>query len=431
MFKIKGYRFWFFIFSVQILIACAIPTGIFLMLPADNETVSLEVSGCVLSDLTPLDAEQTLKSYYKNIIDSGEVILNTGGKSFSIPYNQFDLEIDASKIYSMLHESRYNNRYFQLINKTNRELVVKPVVSFNMAKLKDLLEKYEDFFLRNAADARLVLEQGSVKAVPEIEGLKLDVEKAANYIKKSLESDPSGEIVISQETTADVFTVLKPKYTVDELSRLTVVCGTVQAELENGADESFRNIIDVMKDYRIKPGEEFSYRERVMSGIEKDSLHTIIASAIYKAVLPVPDIKITFRKASNQPVSGIEPGFEVNLEENGDLRFLNASDAEMMLVFGAEDTGKCTVGLVGEPGLLYGDIVTEKTKIEPPVIYSQDSRLPEDKQEVIEPGREGLSVKVIRVVQGNPEELYEDIYQPLYKVIAIGTAVKREDINRK
>lgn len=432
--KSKEYRFWFLIFSVQILIACAIPTGIFLMLPADNETVSLEVSGCLLEDLTPDEAEQTLKSYYKNIIDNGAVFLSAGGKKIAIPLNLFEFQIDASKIYNMLHEGRYNNRYFQLIGKANREFVTKPVVSINSARLKDILESYKDLFHRGAVDAKLVLEQGIARTIPESEGLELDVEKAAYYIKNMLESDPSKEIVISREETADVFNVVKPAYTADGLSGLSQIYGMVQGELESESKLKFQNIFNSMKNSGIKPGDEFSYRERVLSSIEEDSPHTIIASAIYKAVLPVADIKVTFRKPSSQPVAGIEPGFDVNLDEEGDLKFLNASDSDLMLVFDIQESGKWTVALLGEPGLMSGDIVTEVTKIAPPVIYSQDSRLPEKSQEVVEPGREGLSVKVKRVVQGESRkvyELYEDIYQPVYKIIAIGTAVKKEDIIRK
>lgn len=436
MFRSKGYRFWFFIFSVQILIACAIPTGIFLMLPADNETISLEVSGCQLSELTPAEAEQTLKSYYKNIIDNREVILVADGKRYAIPYNSFELRIDASKVYNMLHKGRYDNRFFQLIGKSDQEFALKPDVSLNLAKLKDSLKKYGDIFHKDAVDAKLILEQGSVKTIPEIDGLEFDVEKAAYYIKNSLESDPSKEIVISKDAAADVFNVLKPDNTADELSRLTQVYGMVQGELESDLKAQFQNIISGIRDFHIKPGEEFSYRERVLSVIDKsaideDSLHTIIASAIHRAVLPVADIRITFRKASKQPVSGIEPGFEVNFDEDGDLRFLNASDSDLTLVFNVEESGKWTIALFGEPGLVYGNIITEKTRIEPPVIYSQDSRLPEKTQEVIEPGREGMKVKVIRVIQGELHELYEDIYQPVYKIVAIGTGVKKEEISRK
>jgi uncharacterized protein YabE (DUF348 family) len=86
------------------------------------------------------------------------------------------------------------------------------------------------------------------------------------------------------------------------------------------------------------------------------------------------------------------------------------------------------MAVAGKPGLKAGEIKTEKTKIIPPVIYSQDNTLPEKEQKVVEPGKDGLSVRVYRIINGESAMLYEDVYPPVEKVIAIGSGVKKADI---
>ena len=134
------------------------------------------------------------------------------------------------------------------------------------------------------------------------------------------------------------------------------------------------------------------------------------------------------RKPSNQPISGIEAGFEVNLEDDGDLKFLNDSANEIAIIFQTNDNNEWIIAIAGKPGLNAGEIITEKTKIAPPVIYSQDNTLPEKEQRVVEPGKDGLSVKVYRVLNGESVMLYEDVYPPVERVIAIGSGVKKVDI---
>jgi len=141
----------------------------------------------------------------------------------------------------------------------------------------------------------------------------------------------------------------------------------------------------------------------------------------------VADIKVTWRKPAFQPVPGIEPGFEVNLDGDGDLRFQNTSNVGLAIVSDVDESGKWTLILAGKPGLTVGEIKTTHTKILPPVIYVQDSTLPEKVQKVKEPGKEGLSVKVRRIAGDSIYE-YEDIYQPVYRIISVGTGVKKEEI---
>lgn len=428
MLKSGSFRFWFVVFSVQMFIACFVPTAVLLMLPAEDANLTAEVSGLFPEAAKPEEMVNTLKEYYMGIIDQGEIILDADGKKASISYKAFDLQTDASKIYDIVQNGWYKNRYFQLIGKSHADFVLKPVVTVNSAKLREVLSEYKTLFHTDAENAGLVLEDGAVKPVPEKEGLEFNIEKAADYIKLQLEDKLPEELVISYKTTPGLFDVLIPELTEEKISSLTQVYGLIQVDIPSDGVNSFQNIINSIKKKTIAPGEVFSYRERVSFTPDSEQLHMSLASAIYRSVLPVKDIKVTGRKPAPQPVNGIEAGFEVSLDDGGDLEFLNMSDSHLALAFSIEQTGRWNVALVGSPGLAYGEIKTEKIKLPPPVIYAQDNSLPENAQEVKENGREGLSVKVIRVTGGESVLLSEDTYQPVYKIIAVGSAVKKEDI---
>ncbi len=418
------------LFTIQIYIACAVPTGIFLMLPASNKPFSIEISGQSFTNVTSKEIGDQLKTHYGNIIENGEIILDINGNLITIPYKMFELQIDASKIFAEVQKGRYSNMYYQLIDKPSQNIVTKPLISFNSAKLKNALYSYNELFYREPQDAALVLQQGIVKTTPGVFGHELSIDKAQSYIRNQLEVDPTKKIIISQ-SVPDVFDILRPEYTEEDLNQLTVVYGMVQGEMTPDSITPIQNLVNSIRNKIIEPGEEFSYKQNISCSLEAASYNAILASAIYRAALPVQDIKVTHRLPTEQPVSGINPGFEVNLEAENDLKFVNSSDSPLMLVFDTEESGFWTVALVGRSGLTYGEIITERTKILPPVIYSQDNELPEKSQEVIEQGREGLSVKVLRVTQDETIQLYEDIYQPVYKIIAIGSGVKNEDIVRK
>ncbi|HEY8500374.1 MAG TPA: G5 domain-containing protein, partial [Clostridia bacterium] len=226
----------------------------------------------------------------------------------------------------------------------------------------------------------------------------------------------------------DLFDVIDPEYTTDEHNAFTQIYAKAQGALPAGTAESFKNIISQAGFYIIGSGQTISFKEDMPLISELKDLNIILASALYKAVLPFEDIKVMWRKPSSQPVPGVEAGFEVSLEDDGDLKFLNDSAYAVTVIFQVNDNNEWIMALAGKPGLKAGEIKTEETKITPPVIYSQDNTLPEKEQRVVEPGKDGLSVKVYRVINGEPAMLYEDVYPPVERVISIGSGVTKAEI---
>ena len=218
--------------------------------------------------------------------------------------------------------------------------------------------------------------------------------------------------------------MIEPEYTTDELNEFTQVYAKEQGVLPAETAESFKNIIAREGCYIIGSGQTVSFLEDMPSISELKDLNMLLASALYKAVLPFEDIKVTWRKPSAQPIPEVEAGFEVSLEDDGDLKFLNDSDYAIAIIFQVNDNNEWTMAVAGKPGLKAGEIKTEKTKIIPPVIYSQDNTLPEKEQKWLNRVKMDY-LWVYRIINGESAMLYEDVYPPVEKVIAIGSGVKK------
>lgn len=427
--KSKNFRFWFFIFAIQIFLACLIPTAVLLLLPSADTPVSLEVAGLSMSNVDMSEAKDILSRHFREIIEKGELVFESNGKQEKIPYTDFEVQIDVESIFEQIEKGRYKNRYFQLIGKTTgNEGEYIPEIYYNEAKLKSIIVKMEEFLYQKAVGAGLTLSDGGVRVSAHQNGHKLNPEKALDYIKGQITSEPSEKIIISKETAPGLFDVIEPEYTADDFNDLMQIYAKEQGALPAGTAEGFKDIISKAGFYIISPGQTISFRDNMPLISELKDLNIILASALYKAVLPFEDIKVTWRKPSAQPVPGIEAGFEVSLEDDGDLKFLNDSAYAVAVIFEMNDDNEWILAVAGKPGLKAGEIKTEKTKITPPVIYSQDNTLPEKEQRVVEPGKDGLSVKVYRDINGELSMLYEDVYPPVEKVIAIGSGVKKADI---
>jgi len=428
LFKSKEFRFWFTLFTVQLIFACVVPTAVLFCIPVGDAPLDIDAEGFLLKGVAPEEAKNTLSGYYQSISESGAVVLEACGRQMRIPYDTFEVQADFSNIFKEIDSKRFTNMYYQLIEK-NRVLIKTshPEIYINEAKLREILGERKALFHVPEVNAELTLEQGTLTVTPHSDGLEFDVDKAAEYIKGRFEMLFSPDIVVSEGSAPEVYRVVEPEITSEILKDYSYVYSTISGELSDGETENFKKLLDGFRNKIISPGEVFSYNESFPAGNAQAGLNALLASSIYRAVLPVADIKVTWRKPAFQPVPGIEPGFEVNLDGDGDLRFQNTSNVGLAIVSDVDESGKWTLILAGKPGLTVGEIKTTHTKILPPVIYVQDSTLPEKVQKVKEPGKEGLSVKVRRIAGDSIYE-YEDIYQPVYRIISVGTGVKKEEI---
>lgn len=426
---IKRFRFWFTVMSIQMVLAVAVPSATLLALPVKEASVALEIPGLSLTDLPLQEALNQTEAFYKSIVSDGFLVFEGNGERFQIPYNSIWLQFDTARVQWALEKSRYQNRFYEMIGKRPplvESTFAQPYV--NEALFREKLLPAQEIYRTQAVNARLVLQQGAISVVPHTDGREFDVNQAIPYILEQLKADPARGIILSEDATPWLFTAVSPDRTTEMLQGYAQVYGLTQGTVPEGKTETLISLIQSIDNKIIEPGSSFSFRESSSVIRETDPLQQLVASIIYQLILPVQELRVIDRKAAKQPISGIEPGFEVSLENGGDLQFTNTSDRAFMLVFQMDQDGKLNAALVGEPGLTAGTIRTETAVIQPSVIYSQDNTLPKDIQKVTEPGKEGLSVKVYRVTEDETVQLYEDVYQPVHKIITVGTGVKKEDM---
>lgn len=430
MFDFKRIRFWWLIISIQVLLSAIVPSAVLMMLPALEAPVSLEMSGLLIEAQSPLKARAAVESFCESIVEEGKIVVETNKGQIIIPYNTIGLQIDTGRLQEFMQNGQARNRFYQLAGKTDDELPrFDPDIYINEAQFIDSFSTVCEIYHTDKQNAGLVLKDGALLVTPHSDGYDFDVQKALRFVKEQLQSGLSKEIILTADS--QFFPTIHAEITEQQLQRYSGLYGFHQGDVPEGRVQEFRSLVQSLENQWIQPGETFSLKDRMASFTPSEPLTQLLASCIYQAVLPVEDVRILWRKASNQPVPGIEPGLEVSLDNEGDLQFKNTSGTPLILMFEITDSGRYSAAVAGTPGLRVGELKTQQSKIPPSVIYSQSNTLPENAKEVIEPGREGLNVKVYRVTDGKTDKLYEDVYQPIHKIIAVGTGIKKEDLVRK
>ncbi|MBP7175007.1 MAG: G5 domain-containing protein [Thermoclostridium sp.] len=425
----KRLRFWFLILSIQLILAVVVPTAVLYMLPARDMASNLKIPGLTISQLPLQDAIEQTQSFYKNIVSQGAIVFEGRDKQVQIPYSSIGLQFDTAEVLNELGKSRYQNRLFELIGKADsiqKQVTATPYM--NEALFKDELSVIQQLCHREPENARMVLQQEGVSVSPSADGCELDVDKALQYTTEQLQINPSEQIILSENRTPWLFTATGPQITTEKLQKFTQIYSLVQSTIPDEKTEALYSLLQPLDNTMIQVGDTFSFRQCISLFKGTDPLQQLLASSIYQAILPVGELRVLNRKAANQPIPGIEPGLEVSLEGDGDLQFKNTASIPLMLIFQLDQDGRFSTALVGQPGLNPGVVRAEHTKIQPSVIYSQQNNLPKDAQEVLEPGRDGLAVTIYRMTGDEAEELYEDVYQPVHKIIAVGTGVKKKNI---
>lgn len=430
MFDFKRIRFWWLVISIQVLLTAVVPSAVLLMLPAEEAPVSLEMPGMRIENQLPGEAYLSVEAFCESIVAEGAIFVETEEGQIRIPYSDVGLQIDIGKLRGLIQDGQSRNRFHQVVgNSSETTLQFVPDIYLNEALFTDAFSRIREIYHVNTQNAVLTLQDGVLSVTPHSDGSELDIKKTLAFVKQQLQYGLSKEIAVTADP--QLFSTIRAEITEQQLQRLSVPYGLNQGDIPPGKADEFKSLVQSLENRMIKPGEVFSLKERMASFNPSDPLVQLLASGIYRAVLPLEDVRILWRKASNQPVSGIEPGLEVSLENEGDLQFKNTSDTPLMLVFQVTDSGRYSAAVAGNPGLRSGEIKTQQTRIQPSIIYSQSNTLPEDAKEVLEPGKEGLSVKVYRVIDGESAKLYEDVYQPIHKIIAVGTGITKEELVRK
>lgn len=194
-----------------------------------------------------------------------------------------------------------------------------------------------------------------------------------------------------------------------------------------GSLNEIQKLVPKLKTVEIAPKSQFSLLRTVG---EKDSQKhnsaalSIIGTALYNAILPT-NFPIIERHISNELPSFAKLGYEakVNEEKQMDLVFSNLNDTPYTLQLSLKGN-KLEVIVKGQPFLnKYSIVKRDEKRFAPKTVMQYNARLETGQTQVIEPGKAGLLVKIVREIYDESGEflksemISEDFYPPVHKVV--------------
>lgn len=186
------------------------------------------------------------------------------------------------------------------------------------------------------------------------------------------------------------------------------------------------DLVQAINEQLVIPGQPFSLVEAL--GEEKDRANgealNFIASMLYSIALKT-NSEIYERASQNSIPSYLEPGIEAAITRNGskDLKFLNTTDYAIELKMTLEGDNLKAEAYGPKNSQNVGVQVTRDYEISPRVITRYSKNLPVGQEQLIEEGRAGLRVSVMRYSADEPEGelISKDYYAPAHRVILKST----------
>jgi hypothetical protein len=245
------------------------------------------------------------------------------------------------------------------------------------------------------------------------------------------------DLVVEPDTIIDSVDIPGPTSDEERVKngKKTVVASTkiiISPEESKVFTKSLKN----KNDWTISKFSQFSLlsNKNELSSLLTDHHLSLLSSAFYKAILAT-NFEIVERHTGLHPPENIELGFEAKIiQDEMDFIINNPNDTDYVVNIIITDH-ELMVELVGSPLLYRYDVmIEEKTSFPPKSIVQFDPKLPFGTSEVMEKGKDGYLLKIIRVKQDRNgkdlerEFISEDFYPPVHQVVS--SSILSEDENK-
>ena len=319
----------------------------------------------------------------------------------------------------------------------NHTTVLSPVVKFNESKLRMKLIELSESINREPVDARIYYKDGLIEKEPDDPGVSLNVNNAAELIRRQLSTDPFGVIDLRAGKVLDT---VYADVTMKDFDAIQVVLGEYSTSIMDGAvEDSIETAVEGINGIVLAPGGDpsgrsgFSFVETMLSqdsDIAFDEGYCQVASTMYAALLEagIPAENIT-RLPHKLTVDYIEPGLDAVVAEDAyDLRFSNPF-GNNLAIYAVKKGTVVTVAVAGSrDDRPDKSVISTQTvnKSAPPVYYVENRDLKPGEQVVLDPGKEGITVRVYR----NNELISTDTYEAESSIVQIGPDTDPEIKNK-
>lgn len=430
----------FSLILVQSLLAMAV--GIAVLFDASGREIPVNVyaGGQDIGARGYEEAAEAIKADYEARFGSQHIRLKADdGKIYEIPFTSIEAFVDGKATVEPLKTLEGIGDIPRLISTHfgNHTTVLAPVINFNESKLRMKLIELSDDINKAPVDARIFYKDGLIEKIPDDPGISLNVNNAVELIRKQLSSDPFGEIDLMEGNALDI---VYADVTMKDFDEIQVVLGEYSTSVKDqGLAISIGEAVKAINGIRVAPkgdapgDSEFSFVEAILSGVPDiffDEGLCQVASTMYAALLEagIPVENIT-RLPHKLAVDYIEPGLDAVVAEDAyDLKFSNPFDNEVA-IYAVKEGSVVTVAIAGnrddrtDKSVIRTQIVQKSS---PPVYYVENRDLKPGEKVVLDPGKEGVTVRVYR----NDELISTDTYEAESSIVQIGPSIDPDKRNK-
>lgn len=283
--------------------------------------------------------------------------------------------------------------------------------------------------IRNASNANT----NQVELVVSLNEMELDnilanlsSQDLATFVNKELLKQKlihHASHLLTTPLQVNVYEFLYPEY----IEKEQVLNKVVVKNFEKKAD--LVQLVNEVNNFVIEPQSTFSMHELLeKASIRGNYSASVVATGIYQVILPT-NFEIIERNTSLELPPYSELGFEASIDKNADLKFYNPNLFSYTLK--AELKGEeLHVSLVGIPfENHYAVVKRNEVSYEPKTIVQYSEDLSPATRTVVETGKLGYSVEVVRKIEDpNGKEiesivLFADFYRPTHRVELRGVQV--------
>lgn len=418
--QIKNY-IWFILIIAQIISGTGAGFLLLSVSQAGPEILNTSIGVISLDGLTPAEAEAMVAAYFDDLINNGRLVVEIDGNPFTVPYSDIDAKVDIGNTLEALEKELPGNELEKFFYDTSKTVSLAPVFTYNSAKLQKILKEIFSHYEKEPSEESYEIKDGTLNVIPGMPGVSVNYDYLENELKKIFFSSNDTLRIYSDSSEAFVEIPARTRY--DEPFDRIVSDGGVNIDpgLAAVAEDRSQGLQGVV----IGNGQEFSLKSVLdyslfKGDVEKDLLNRM-ATALYKAALPIAGVSFTSRLPAKMPVPYSEPGFEAVIDgEGADLALKNDSGkALMLLAETGTDVFRIYIASAGDikKGILSAE---KRDEVQPSVITIINKSLSPDETKVVSEGVPGFTVYVYRTIDGTVEELYHDKYHPISRTVETG-----------
>ncbi|NLK52634.1 MAG: hypothetical protein GX295_09365 [Syntrophomonadaceae bacterium] len=331
---------------------------------------------------------------------------------------------------------------------------------FDEARTASIIATMTDELTIEPVEAtRTINAQNEVIISAEKPGLRIDSQKAARELQAQLGSGPT-EPMNKKLNVALRKTEIPPQVTRADLEKQRInslLASYTTSFATSSANRSYNIKVaaEAIDNHLLAPGETFSFNQvvgpRSQEAGYKEALVIVknemvpglgggvcqVSTTLYNAVLRA-NLLVVERSNHSLPVSYVPVGWDATVTYGGiDFKFRNPYEGYLLLK--TQIKGKnLTVQIFGDEQYRKEVELSSRiiARIEPRVITRPNPDLYEGKEIVEQQGKAGIKVQVYRIFKQagqviNQELISTDLYNPINKIVQIGTKKNTEDLVEK